>query len=98
MATIDYDEAASAPNGVAATHSETLAVYPNPASDLLHIRAADARAGIMITDAAGRAVPGIKRSYAGGEWTVDVSALPAGRYHVLLAGNSGTFIGGFLKQ
>ncbi|MFM9986271.1 MAG: lamin tail domain-containing protein [Flavobacteriales bacterium] len=70
--------------GVSEIENAEIQMYPNPASDIIHIRATDSIESIDLADATGRIVWSLNN--AGGLLAdVDVSRLPAGLYQVRIA-------------
>lgn len=73
--------------------AETLSMYPNPASDVLHI--SQAIESIEIFSASGKQV---KSTSVSQDHTVSVATLPAGFYFVTGIGNGQLFQGSFVKK
>ena len=77
--------------------SNRLHVYPNPATDALHVKGHSNKAGkIVITDIAGRNV--MELAYKGGDLVIPVSGLAPGCYQIQLKGEENVSIGRFIKQ
>lgn len=79
--------------GLAEFNRPGLSIYPNPASDILHISTTDNLKAVSAYDLQGRAV-----MLAGNADAVDVSALPAGIYILNAETESGTTKIKFLKK
>ena len=75
-----------------------LTLFPNPASELLHVKTDSGLEAIAIFDATGRevyrSVPGISE----GVITIDVRHLPAGLYFVALQAGGKLWTGKFVKE
>ncbi|HDS07224.1 MAG TPA: T9SS type A sorting domain-containing protein, partial [Bacteroides sp.] len=72
-------------------------LYPNPASENLHLENLPGNTGlVMVTDATGRRC--ISANYAGESLVLDLAALPQGIYHLCIIGPEGIVHGKFLKE
>ena len=73
---------AAATVGVGEAEAPQVRVYPNPASDVLHVQGVGAEVAVELIDALGRRVRSVR-----GQQTVNTADLPAGLYLLRVAGN-----------
>jgi len=79
--------------------SETLSVYPSPATDILYIKHNDQLviSDIRLTDMTGRVLP-IRYQQNNGSIAVNVSQLPEGLYFITVKSGEGLITGKFIKK
>ncbi len=83
LPTYDLDEAASA-TGVATVKPGALAVYPNPATDALHLKLSGTGSCLVrIFDITGGSIAVESAAVVNGEASVGVAALKPGNYYIL---------------
>jgi len=75
-------------------------LYPNPSSGMLHVvvgKETD-RAEVQIVNTLGQRFDGLRMEHDGQELTIDVSALPAGFYTLMVKRGGGVVARAFVKQ
>ncbi len=68
----------SVPSSIGETENLSFSVYPNPATDVLHVRSSQRLARVRLLDISGREVR--SQAVAGSAGTIDLSGIPAGVY------------------
>ena len=67
---------------------DTVDVYPNPASDMMHVRVPEGTTSVVVTDVMGRTLWSTPDT-AAQAWTIDCSTWPTGTYSLRFASTNG---------